>query len=67
MLKIEENIARLLKNAIGDSFHSFIIAKDGKEGLEKFIKISPDIVITDINMSPPYRFRDGRRAKKTKP
>lgn len=46
----EENIARLLKGAIGDSFHSFTIAKDGKEGVEKFIQISPDIVITDINM-----------------
>nr|WP_321265812.1 response regulator transcription factor [uncultured Sulfurimonas sp.] len=46
----EESIARLLKGAIGDSFHSFTVAKDGKEGLEKFNKISPDIVITDINM-----------------
>jgi DNA-binding response OmpR family regulator len=46
----EENISRLLKGAIGDSFHSFTIAKDGKDGLEKFIKIVPDVVITDINM-----------------
>ena len=46
----EENISRLLKGAIGDSFHSFTIAKDGKDGLEKFIQIAPDIVITDINM-----------------
>lgn len=46
----EENIARLLKEAIGDSFYSFTIAKDGKDGIEMFEKISPDIVITDINM-----------------
>ncbi|MCK9491694.1 MAG: response regulator transcription factor [Sulfurimonas sp.] len=46
----EENIARLLKEAIGDSFYSFTIAKDGRDGLEMFEKISPDIVITDINM-----------------
>ena len=50
LVEDEENISRLLKGAIGDSFHSFTIAKDGKEGLEKFIQISPDIVITDINM-----------------
>ncbi|WP_324170668.1 response regulator transcription factor [Sulfurimonas sp.] len=46
----EENIAKLLKNAIGDSFYSFTLASNGKEGIEKFLQISPDIVITDINM-----------------
>jgi len=50
LVEDEENIARLLKDAIGDSFHSFTLAKDGKEGIEKFLQISPDIVITDINM-----------------
>ncbi len=50
LVEDEENIARLLKNAIGDSFHSFTLAKDGKDGIEKFLQISPDIVITDINM-----------------
>jgi len=39
-----------LKEAIGDSFHSFTIAKDGVEGMELFRKIKPDIVITDIMM-----------------
>ncbi len=29
---------------------SLIIAKDGKEGLEKYMQFSPDIVITDIEM-----------------
>ncbi|MEA1956647.1 MAG: response regulator transcription factor [Campylobacterota bacterium] len=46
----EKNIAKLLKEAIGDSFYSFTLAKDGNDGLEKFKQISPDIVITDINM-----------------
>lgn len=50
LVEDEENIARLLKGAIGDSFHSFSLAKDGKDGIEKFLQISPDIVITDINM-----------------
>ncbi len=50
LVEDEENIARLLKNAIGDSFYSFTIAKDGLDGIELFKKIKPDIVITDIMM-----------------
>jgi len=50
LVEDEEKLAKLLKNAIGDAFQSFTLAKDGKEGLEKFLKISPDIVITDIMM-----------------
>ncbi|MEN8302787.1 MAG: response regulator transcription factor [Campylobacterota bacterium] len=50
LVEDEENLATLLKNAIGDSFYSFSLAKDGREGLEKFLSISPDIIITDIMM-----------------
>ncbi len=50
LVEDEEKLASLLKNAIGDSFYSFSLAKDGKEGLEKFLELSPDIVITDIMM-----------------
>lgn len=50
LVEDEENLARLLKEAIGDNFHSFSIAKDGVEGIELFTKIKPDIVITDIMM-----------------
>jgi DNA-binding response OmpR family regulator len=50
LVEDEENIARLLKDAIGDNFHSFIVASDGVEGRELFLKIKPDIVITDIMM-----------------
>lgn len=50
LVEDEEKLASLLKNAIGDSFYSFILAKDGEEGLEKFLKTSPDIIITDIMM-----------------
>ncbi|PLY13838.1 MAG: DNA-binding response regulator [Sulfurimonas sp.] len=46
----EENLARLLKEAIGDNFHSFILATDGINGIELFKKTKPDIVITDIMM-----------------
>lgn len=46
----EVNIANSLKDAIGNEFRSFIIAKDGLEGKELFKKIKPDIVISDITM-----------------
>ena len=50
LVEDEDRLASLLKNAIGDSFYSFTIAKDGQEGLEKFLSITPDIIITDIMM-----------------
>jgi two-component system, OmpR family, response regulator ArlR len=46
----EKRLAKLLKDAISDSFYSVVIAKDGIEGLKKFKSFKPDIVITDIMM-----------------
>ncbi|MCF6331242.1 MAG: response regulator transcription factor [Sulfurimonas sp.] len=50
LVEDEEKLATLLKNAIGDNFHSFTTAYDGKEGLRMFSSICPDIIITDITM-----------------
>jgi DNA-binding response OmpR family regulator len=50
LVEDEENLAILLKKAIGDNFYSFTIANNGEEGLKKFLEIMPDIVITDIMM-----------------
>lgn len=50
LVEDEENLANLLKGAIGENFYSFSVAKDGEEGLERFINLRPDIVITDIMM-----------------
>ncbi len=46
----EKKIVNALHSAIGEEFANFIVAKDGQEGLKKFLKYKPDIVITDILM-----------------
>ena len=46
----EERIRISLKETIGDEFKRFSIAKDGKEGLEKFLKNRYDLIISDISM-----------------
>jgi len=46
----EEDLRSALESAIGDEFGKFIVARDGDDGLKKFKKYKPDIVITDIMM-----------------
>ena len=50
LVEDEDSISRLLKEAVADSFYTFLIAKDGLEGIALFKKLKPDIVITDIMM-----------------
>jgi DNA-binding response OmpR family regulator len=50
LVEDEESISRLLREAVADSFCTFMIAKDGLEGIALFKKLKPDIVITDIMM-----------------
>jgi DNA-binding response OmpR family regulator len=67
LVEDEENIAKLLKFAIGGRFYSFSLAKNAKEGLEKFMQISPDIVITDINMPSISGLEMAKELKKINP
>lgn len=46
----EKELREALESAIGDEFSQFIVARDGEDGLKKFKKFKPDIVITDIMM-----------------
>jgi DNA-binding response OmpR family regulator len=46
----EKEIRDALESALGDEFAKFIVARDGSDGLKKFKKLKPDIVITDILM-----------------
>jgi DNA-binding response OmpR family regulator len=46
----EKSIRLSLKETIGDEFKRFSIAKDGEEGLERFLNSQYDLVISDISM-----------------
>ncbi len=46
----EVNISKLLKDALSEYFFSFTVASNGEEGIQKYISVKPDIVITDIMM-----------------
>lgn len=46
----EPKLASLLKDAVNTYCYSVTIALNGKEGIEKFLKVKPDIIITDIMM-----------------
>ena len=50
LVEDEENLAKLLKRAIGDMFDFFELAYDGADGLQKFRQNRHDVVITDITM-----------------
>ncbi len=67
LVEDEDNLAQLLKNAIGDNFYSFTIANNGKEGMEKFIKLCPDLIITDIMMPVMTGLEMAKELKKINP
>lgn len=50
LVEDEKQLATLLKKSIADNFYSFTIALDGEDGVEKYKKVLPDIVISDIMM-----------------
>ncbi|WP_033917048.1 response regulator transcription factor [Campylobacter sputorum] len=46
----EDDIRKSMQYAIGDKFRDIIMAQNGDEGLKKFKKYNPNIVVTDITM-----------------
>ena len=46
----EEELAKLMQNAIGEYFHNFIVVHNGEDALTAYKKHHPHIIITDILM-----------------
>ncbi|MBU1658844.1 response regulator transcription factor [bacterium] len=67
LVEDEEKLSSLLKKAIGDNFYAFYIANNGKEGMDKFLKLSPDVVITDIMMPEVTGLEMAKEIKKIDP
>jgi len=67
LVEDEKKLAQLLKSAIGENFNSFSIANNGKEGIQRFLKLSPDLVITDIMMPDLTGLEMAEELKKINP
>lgn len=46
----ERDIREAIANALEGEFEKLITAKDGDEGVKKYKKFKPDIIVTDISM-----------------
>ncbi len=62
----EDEIRELMQDVLGEDFALFETAKDGQEGLAKFIEGSFDCVITDIQMPGMDGLELAQRVKKIK-
>ncbi|MFA6195093.1 MAG: response regulator transcription factor [Sulfurimonas sp.] len=67
LVEDEEKLSSLLKSAIGDNFYAFYVANNANEGMQKFLKLSPDIVITDIVMPDITGLEMAKEIKKINP
>lgn len=67
LVEDETKLSKFLKDAIAEYFTSLTVAKDGLEGIKKFKKINPDIVITDIMMPNLDGLEMAKELKKLKP
>ncbi len=50
VIEDEPRLLMLLKRILTDGGYSVAVAENGREGLEKFTEIKPELVITDILM-----------------
>lgn len=67
LVEDEAKLSKFLKDAIAEYFTSLTVAKDGAEGIRKFKRINPDIVITDIMMPNIDGLEMAKEIKKLKP
>ena len=67
LVEDEEKLSSLLKSAIGDNFYAFYVANNSNDGMQKFLKLSPDIVITDIMMPEVTGLEMAKEIKRVNP
>jgi len=67
LVEDETKLAHLLKKAIADNFASFYVENNGKDGLKRFMQISPNLVITDIMMPDLTGLEMAQELKKINP
>jgi DNA-binding response OmpR family regulator len=61
----EETLAMIIKDTLDAQGFDIITAADGIEGLEKFFKIKPDVLVADIMMPKMDGFEMVRRIRQT--
>ena len=66
VIEDEENLVELLKYRLEANDYNVESALDGEEGLEKIIKLKPDLVILDIMMPKMHGYEVCRLAKNNK-
>jgi DNA-binding response OmpR family regulator len=65
LVEDEDRLSQLFKSAIGDSFQKFYIASNGEDGIQKYKKLNPDIIITDIMMPKRSGLEMAKEIRKT--
>lgn len=63
----EEELCELMSESLGDEGYECFSAFSGKQGYEVFLKESPDIVITDLNMPGGNGLELAQKIKKDSP
>lgn len=63
----ERKLSGFLKEAISEYFASVTVASNGEEGIKKFKKVHPDVVITDIMMPKVDGLEMAQELKKNNP
>jgi YesN/AraC family two-component response regulator len=63
----EEQVREVLKVALAENGYSVFEAENGKNGVQRFIEVNPDIVITDVNMPEMSGIDVTKKIKELKP
>jgi DNA-binding response OmpR family regulator len=63
LVEDEATLAMIIKDTLEDQGFNIVLAKDGEEGLEAFLKNRPDVLVTDVMMPKMDGFELVRRVR----